>query len=91
MGTIYRCGKQYGGFTTGPALDVVCDTAATVFKSQNIQGVIEEISGMIEGQSSGQYSIKNICVGTNPVTNKTSLVVSWNDGTDQVGYIDFTN
>lgn len=92
MGAIYKNGKKYGGYFTGPALDTTCDTNGTVFTSDNVQGVIEEVSDLVDGKESGQYSIKNICVGLNPVTNKTSLVISWNDGTnDQVGYIDFTN
>lgn len=92
MGVIYKGGKKYGGFFTGPALDTTCDTADTVFSSDNVQGVIDEISGILSGKTSSEHPIKNICVGINPTTNKTALVVSWNNGsTDQLGYIDFTN
>ena len=92
MGAIYKNGKKYGGYFTGPAMDTTCDTSETVFKSNNVQGVIEEISEIFSQNSIGQHSIKNICVGINPTTNKTALIVSWNDGSvDQLGYIDFTN
>lgn len=92
MGAIYKNGKKYGGFFTGPALDTTCDTNGTAFTSDNVQGVIEEISDIINGNGTSTYAIKNICVGINPTTSNIALIVSWNDGSvDHSEYIDFTN
>ena len=92
MGVIYKNGVKYGGFCSSVAMDTDCDTTGTVFASTNVQGVIEEISDLVNGVGDGKYPLSNICVGVNPTTGHKALVVSWNDGaTDKVNYIDFTN
>ena len=92
MGVIYRKGKKYGGFFSGPAVDTECDTTGTIFKSTNVQGVIEEVSGIFSGNETDKHSLKNICVGTNPTTGNSALIILWDNGTsEQINYIDFTN
>ena len=92
MAVIYTNGHKCGGYFTASALDVGADTTSTVFSASNVQGVIEELSDILDKKTSSCKTIKNICVGTNPTTTNTGLVITWSDGTtDHTNYIDFTN
>lgn len=94
MRRTYYKGHAYGGYGPANALDVNCDTTSTRFSSSTIQGVVNELNNILNKKSVSFYMIKNISVGTNPVSNNNALVITWNDGvntTDNVNYIDFTN
>ena len=92
MKILYYKSQKYGGFVAAPAQDVPVDSTSTVFSATNVQGVVEEMSDILDKKTLSCHVIKNICVGINPTTTNAALVVTYNDGTnDQTKYIDFTN
>ena len=92
-GEIYKSGKRYGGFYTGPASDIDFVNEETIFKGDNVQSALSQISDIFEPDENSEGMILNISVGLNPTTSNLALIIRWDskdDNDSRINYIDFT-